>query len=114
MVIRTFTLTLRNPQIFFDRRLFLHYITAIFKLSKRYYTYTLLTNPVAHWYCEGSLSKLRFHIYIHPGSSGRSFTARRVPFSLSGIRGRRFGTRRASFRKLLLLLRSDRKQILRM
>lgn len=108
MVIRTFTLTLRNPQVYFDRRLFLHYITAIFKLSKRYYTYTLLTDPTAHWYCEGSLTKLRFHIYIHPGSSRRPFTARRTPFSLSGVRGRRFGARRTP-RPGLLLLRSDRK-----
>lgn len=112
MVIRTFTLTLRNPQIYFDRRLFLYYITAIFKLSKRYYTYTLLTDPANHWYCEGSLSKLRFHIYIHPGSCRSAFrsnvqhrrrrpcsprhpfTTRRVPFSLSGVRRGRRGARR--------------------
>lgn len=107
MVIRTFTLTLRNPQIYFDRRLFLHYITAIFKLSKRYYTYTLLNDPTTNWYCEGSFTKFRFSIYIHPRpgslvfshrsklrSSRRSFTARRAPLSLPGVRRRRFGARR--------------------
>lgn len=94
MTIRTFTLTLRNPQIYFDKRLFLYYIVAIFKLSRRYYTFTLLTDPTAHWYCEGSLFKLRFHIYIHPGSPRGSFTVRRTAFSLSGLRRRRFGARR--------------------